>query len=357
MLAWWTSYASPQEAQVWAAAAQARLRADSSPYLRLYVEYFLARSLQQRIRGPLNALLDLRPQAWHFQYTRAHDQLAQREFAGALRSLQQVPLDLPDTQVLADVLVDRISLGDRAAAGLALEHPRIAGDVLLASYVRGRIAYSEGRLAAAMAAWDESARSAAEIRQYQRERTASELASLAAFELRAADAPTRLGATRRLCQAQQRRDCETAMLGLLTVLAAEQGDAGRAAANLAEAWQLNPDGWARPSLLLLALEQELPLPGDLGAVVAELAGQPAFAGVGELLQGWQALLAGQAEAAARHLQQAREQGVEQTYHAEDAALLAARLGQPASGCRIDPPYPNMLRASACRKLGALEKSK
>lgn len=350
MLAWWRSFASADEAARWREAARARLRADSAPYLRLYVDYFLTRSGPGPIRGPLNALLALRPDAWHFQYTRAHNQLANREFAGALRSLQQIPLDLPDASLLADVLADRVSLGDRAAATLPAQQPDIARNAVLEPYVRGRIAYSEGRLADAVAAWDQSAAAAVEIRQYERQLGASEAASLAAFELGTADALPRIAATRRLCQAQARLDCETAMLGFLAVIDARRGEAARASATLAEAWQMNPHVFLRPALLLVAFENELALPGDAAAVAAEIADEPAFAGGAELLRGWQALAAGQREQAGRELDLALERGVAQTYSAEDAALLAARLGRAATPCRVDPPYPNVLRLSACLQL-------
>lgn len=350
MLAWWRSFASPEEAAHWRAAAQARLRADTSPYLRLYVGYFLARSGPGSMRGPLSALVDLRPAAWHFQYTRAHTQIANREFAGALRSLQQMPLTIPDIPVLADVLADRVSLGDRAAAALPAQQPAIARDRVLAPYVRGRIAYSERQLADAIAAFDEAAAAAAEIGHYERQLSSSEYASVAAVELGAADALPRLAATRRLCQAQHRQDCEMAMLGFLAVLDARRGEAGRASATLAEAWQLNPHPWMRSSLLLLAFENALALPGEPAAVAADMTGEPAFAGVGELLQGWQAFARGDRDGAARELDLALERGVAQTYSAENAALLGARLGRPTPPCRVDPPYPNLLRLSACLQL-------
>lgn len=69
-------------------------------------------------------------------------------------------------------------------------------------------------------------------------------------------------------------------------------DAARASATLAEAWQMNPHVFLRPALLLVAFENELAPPGDAVVVAAEIADEPAFAGVAELLRGWQALAAG-----------------------------------------------------------------
>lgn len=350
MLAWWRSHTAPEEAAAWGRAARARLRPDTPPYLRLFVDYFVTRSGDDSYRGQLNAVLELRPAAWRMQYARAHVLLADRDFAGALRSLQQVPTRGPEAGLLADVLADRLSLGDPAAAAMARELPAIAGNPTLRAYLQGREAYSAGRLAEAIAALDESARHARQAGDYLRQIMATELAGIAAFEAASADTLPRLSATRRLCQDRGRLDCVATALGLQAVMEVRRGEAGRASALLAEAWQLAPQLWIRPALLLVALENRLALPGDLQAVAADIADDPAFAGVAELLRGWQAQAQGQPEQARRELDLAVERGVRQTYSAEDALLLAAQLGAPVAPCRTDPPYPNPLRLSACLQL-------
>ncbi|MCQ4165843.1 winged helix-turn-helix domain-containing protein [Tahibacter harae] len=350
MLAWWRSHTAPEEAAAWGRAARARLRPDTPPYLRLFVDYFVTRSGNDSYRGALNAALELRPAAWRMQYARAHVLLADRDFAGALRSLQQVPTRGPEAGLLADVLADRLSLGDPAVAAMARALPAIAGNPTLRTYLQGREAYSAGRLAEAVAALDESARHAQQAGDYLRQIMATELAGIAAFEAASADTLPRLSATRRLCQDRGRFDCVATALGLQAVMEARRGEAGRASALLAEAWQLAPHLWMRPALLLVALENQLALPGDLRAVAADIADDPAFAGVAELLRGWQAQARGQPEQARRELDLAVERGVRQTYSAEDALLLAARLGAPVAPCRTDPPYPNPLRLSACLQL-------
>lgn len=356
MLAWWRSHAAPEEAADWGRAARARLRADTSPYLRLFVDYVVTRSGNDSYRGALNAALELRPAAWRMQYARAHVLLAGRDFAGALRSLQQVPVRGPEPGLLADVLADRISLGDAGAAALARELPAIAGNPTLRTYLQGREAYSAGRLTEALAALDESARHAQQAGDYLRQIMASELAGIAAFELAGADTVSRLSATRRLCQDRGRFDCVATALGLQAVLEARRGEAGRASALLAEAWQVAPQPSVRPALLLVALENRLAPPGDVQAMAADIADDLAFAGVADLLRGWQAWAGGDRDGAVRALDAAQERGVAQTYSAEDAALLGARLGQPATPCRVDPPYPNSLRLSACLQLRELQKS-
>lgn len=350
MLAWWRSHAAPEEAAGWGHAARARLNADTPAFLRLFVDYFVTRSSSESYRGPLNAALELRPSAWRMQYTRAHVLLADRDFAGALRSLRQVPMRVPESGLLADVLADRVSLGDAEAASIARELPAIAGNPMLRSYVRGREAYSAGRLAEAIAALDESAQHAQESGDYQRQVVAGEVAGLAAFELGSADTLPRLSALRRLCQDRGRFDCAAMALGLQAVMEARRGEAARASALLADAWNTTPHPWMRPALVLIALENQLATPGDVQTVAGEISDEPAFAGVAELLRGWQALARGQPGQARRELDLAIERGVRQTYSAEDAILLAARLGSPAAPCRVDPPFPNPLRLSACLQL-------
>lgn len=354
VLAWWDA-AAPAAAQTWAAAARARLRADSPAYLRLLLDYFEARGREGDVRGPINALLDLRPQAWSLQFARAHDQLANREFAGALNSLQQIPLDIPDLRQVADVLADRIALGDAAAQTLALNQRAIAHDDVLGPYLRGRVAYSRGDLAAAIAAFDLSRERAEAQRDYLLARTSSVYAALAALDAGTADATARVELAVRLCHEQNVQGCEFEMLGLRAFLEAQVGNRDSAMTTLAEAWQLNHWDAYKPPLMLLAFENGLAPPAEVGAVVRTIPGDAVFGGVADLLRGWHAFAQGDMAGARAALELARTHGVARTYHAEDAALLGARLGEaPPAPCRVDPPYPNIARLSACIALRTLQ---
>ncbi|MEO7324570.1 MAG: winged helix-turn-helix domain-containing protein [Dokdonella sp.] len=355
MLAWWTEDASKKEAQAWLDAAHARITAESSPYLRLFCDYFTARTKGESVRGPLNALIDLRPQAWYLQYSSAHDQLGNRERAGALRSLQQIPLDQTDGELLAEVVTDRISLGDRDARSLATELPPINQNPVAAAYVRGRAAYSRGDLAQAMEAFDQCRTAAGERRQYTMQRRASEFGALAALESDSDDAAQRIDATIRLCHDQDEQSCETEMLGLQVFAAVRAGHADVARSTLANAWAHNPRDYLKPPLLLMALENGLPVPGDVAATAQAQSGGTVFGGVSDLLLAWDAFVRGDPDGARRQLSLARGHGIAGTYHAEDALLLAARLGEPPGSCRVDPPYPNSLRLSACIALRDFEK--
>lgn len=346
ILGWWASGVSAESAKPWIDAAQQRLNAESPTYLRLLVEYFAARSSGHSPRGALNALLDLRPRAWFLQYSRSHDQLGRRELAGALRSLQQIPLDIPDARQLAEVLADRVALGDTAAVQIALDLRAVATDPVLSAYLEGRIAYSRGDLAASVAAFDRCRGVAEERRAYEYQLRGSAFAALAAVESGAADAAARVHAAALLSAEQLRRTQEVEMLGLGVFVAARAGEKDRAAAMLTDAWK-RADDLLKPPLLLLALENGLPAPSEAAPIAAEVPEVSVFGGVAELLFAWQAQARGDAAEAHRLLAIAREHGVAATYHAEDAALLAARLGEAPAACRVDPPYPNLLRVTAC----------
>lgn len=355
MLAWWTPDASAKDAQTWLDAAHARLTAESSPYLRLFCDYFTARTRGQPIRGPLNALIDLRPQAWYLQYSSAHDQLGNRELAGALRSLQQIPLDQTDGELLAEVVTDRISLGDREAKSLLKDLPAINRNPVADAYFRGRAAYSRGDLTQAMNAFDESRTAAGERRAYSMQRRASEFGALAALEADSDDAAQRIDATIRLCHDQDEQSCETEMLGLQAFAAARAGHADVARSMLSNAWTRNHRDYLQPPLLLMALENGLPPPGDVAVTAQSQSGGSVFGGVSDLLLAWEAFVRGDLDRARQQLSLARQHGIAGTYHAEDALLLAARLGEPPGSCRMDPPYPNSLRLSACIALRDFEK--
>ena len=355
MVAWWSGDRTNGDVEKWLDAAQRRLTSQSSPYMRLFSDYFTARSKGHSTRGPINAMLDLRPHAWVLQYARAHDQLGARELAGALRSLQQIPLDIPDTAQVAEVLADRRSLGDASAQALAAQNKAIQDDPVLSAYERGRMAYSRGDLAESIAAFDQCRNVAEEHREYSRQSEVSLFGALAALEAGRADVAQRVDATVRLAHEQNIQSWEASMLGLQAFLEARSGNADRAGATLAHAWERNPVDWLQPPLLLIAFENGLPAPGDAAAVAQALPSDPVFGGVAELVLGWQAWSHNDLALAKRQLALAREHGVAHTYHAEDAALLGARLGEAPVPCRVDPPYPNELRLSACISLREMKK--
>lgn len=349
MLAYWDEERSKQ----WISDARARLRPDSPPYLRLLVDYFVARSSDGDVRGPINALLDLRPQAWVLQFARAHDQMGNREFAGSLQSLKQISLDGPDADQIADALADRVSLGDTAAVELV--PPAISKDDMLNGYVQGRFAYSRADLQEAVAHFDRSRKAAEVRRDYVHMSDAAMFAAMAAMEAGATDATQRVDGAARLCHEQNLQTREAEMLSLRAYLEARAGQPVAATATLNEAWQRVRWDWSKPPIIFIALENGLTPPADAADVAKLIPGDTVFGGVADLLLAWQDFARGDQAAAKRQLQRAREHGIAQTWHAEDAALLGARLGEPATSCRVDPPFPNHSRLSACVSLHAMQR--
>ena len=111
--------------------------------------------------------------------------------------------------------------------------------------------------------------------------------------------------------------------------------------------------WAKPPIVFIALENGLPSPADPADVARDVPGDTVFGGVSDLLLAWQEFARGNQQAARSQLKRAREHGVTQTWHAEDAALLGAQLGETPAPCRVDPPFPNHARLSACVSLRAM----
>ncbi len=85
-------------------------------------------------------------------------------------------------------------------------------------------------------------------------------------------------------------------------------------------------------------------------LAAHMAREQVVAGVDELLLARAAFAAGDQDRARRGLRRARESGVGKTYFMEEAALLAADLGEPPAPQWVDPPYPNLLRFAAAQEL-------
>ena len=343
------------EAGRWAKAAAARLRPHSSAYLHLLVRYADA-TTGDRDRDWLaaaSALLTLRPSAWSLRLARAHYHLAHREEAAALADLQQISVPSLDDPNLSMVLADRASLGDVAGAKRAFASERRHGEEALAWYVRGRIARSKRRPHEARDAFDREL--AIAIRQNQPDLAAEArlLGGLAACEegdLAAAAPRFDLAAADFLDE--HRPGIATEALGLGAWLSWRRADLAGRDRRLAQAAALHarPDWPNEASLTLLALWTGSHPPREPRALAAGLPKVPELAGVDELLLAREAFAAGNQEEDRRGLRRARESGIGKTYFMEEAALLAADLGEPPAPQWVDPPYPNLLRFAAAQEL-------
>jgi DNA-binding winged helix-turn-helix (wHTH) protein/tetratricopeptide (TPR) repeat protein len=339
----------------WAKAAAARLRPASSPYLHLLVQYAAA-TTGDRDRDWLaasSALLALRPSAWSPRLARAHYHLARREAAAALADLQKISVPSLSDPNLSIVLADRASLGDVAGAERAFASERRPGQEALACYVRGRIAWSKRRVGEARQAFDRELVVA--IRQNQPDLAADArlLGGLAACEEGdLAAAASRFDRAALDARDEHRPGAAIEALGLGAWLAWRRADLAGRDRRLGEAAALHakPEWPNDAALTLLALWTGARPPREPRALAAAMGQAPEVAGVDELLLARQAFTAGDREQARRGLRRAWDSGVGKTYFMEEAALLAADLGEPPTPQWVDPPYPNLLRFAAAEEL-------
>ncbi len=344
------SYGNPPELERWAALAKSRVRDETPAYTRLLVE--LARHLRDngdRARQLQDAMLDLRPNAWRLHHALAHHHLARRAFGKALTAYRNVPLDELGPGVVVYVLGDRASLGDADAVEAELDAGRLRGAPMLETYVRARLAYTRGRYADAIAAADRSVALADAARAYDNATKMAELGALSAYVSGSADTGERFAHLLPRCGELQ-RICRARTLGFLAVVAMRAGERELAARYLADAFGIATHDWEQAALQMAALQFGIASPRTTEDIAGKLGSQSDYAGNAELLRAWQALADGDRDTAARRLERARVEGVMDTYFAEYALLLGARLGERVAPCRVDPPFPNSLRITACAEV-------
>jgi len=360
---WGHPEAYPGEGARWAAAAESRLTARSSPYTRLFVRYAGAAANDQTAaeQASLSALLNLRPGAWRLRLARAHLALARHEREAARADLERIPVHAVDQRGLAFVLADRASLGDTDGVERALRSGLLAGREAFAWYVRARLERSRLRPAASVAACDRSVAAAIRLGQPDLVLPARLLGAASAFEAGdAAGAAARLDAAAVAAREIERPDYASDALGLGAYLAWQSGDPAGRDRRLAEAFRETPpdDTTRRISFTLLALwtgGTSVISPKDL----ADIAPSPGLQSARSLLLARRELAADRPDAAARLLRQSVAEGIDHTAFAEDAALLARQLVPAEKRARVppprvDPPYPNPLRLAAAweiRRLG------
>jgi DNA-binding winged helix-turn-helix (wHTH) protein len=343
----------------WAGDAERRLPAGASAYQRLLVRYAGLSRVSENAESvaTLSALLEIRPEAWALRLARAHYHLARRERAAALADLRQIPVPSLSNRGLALVLADRASLGDADGADRVLRSARLEGEEALAAFVRGRIRRSQRRPAEARLEFQRAIEEATRRNQPDLATESRLLVGITAFE-----SGDLAGASLALdefafepANPHPQDACEA--LALSAYLAQRRGDAASMERRLAEALRRLEalDASAietRIAVDLLALRLAGNRGPDLRPFAGRIASEPELLGVRPLLQAriaFQGPEGGRAEAA-RLLRQSRLEGVDQTYFAEEAALLASDLGAPPAHLWVDPPYPNLLRFAAVWEL-------
>src|SRR4029077_2076777 len=344
----------------WAGEAERRLPAGASAYQRLLVRYASLSRVSENADSvaTLSSLLEIRPEAWALRLARAHYHLARRERAAALVDLRQIPVPSLSNRGLAMVLADRASLGDAGGADRVLRSARLeTGEEALAAFVRGRIRRSQRRPAEARLAFQGALEEATRHNQPDLATESRLLVGITAFE---SGDPT--GASLALDEfafepANPHPEDACEALALSAYLAQRRSDAAGMERRLGEARHRleTMDASAietRIAVDLLALRLEGTRGQDLRPFASSITSEPELLGVRSLLLAriaFQAPEGGRAEAA-RLLRQSRLEGVDQTYFAEEAALLASDLGEPPAHLWVDPPYPNLLRFAAVWEL-------
>lgn len=353
-----------QKAESWAAEAGRRLPPDASAYQTLLVRYASLSTVSETADsvGALSALLELRPDAWNLRLARAHYHLARRERAAALADLQLIPIHSLGHRGQVLVLADRASLGDAGGAERDLRSAGLEGERSLTLLALGRIRRSQRRPAEALQEFQQAVEEATRRNEPDVAAEARLLAGITSFE-----SGDTLAAARWLDEfviepASQypTEACEAAGLG--AYLAQRRGDPQGRDRRLAEARQ-RAEALdermieTRVALALLGLWLEGKPRPDLRALAMRLPSKPELFGARSLLLARLAFAESNRREAARLLRQARLEGIDQTYFADEAALLGADLGEPPAQLWIDPPYPNLLRFAAAWELDRRESHK
>jgi len=288
---------------------------------------------------------------------RAHYHLARREREAALADLRRIPVQPLGNRGLALVLADRASLGDAEGADRDLRSGRLEGEEALAAFVRGRIRRSQHRPVEARQEFQRAIEEATRRNQPDLATESRLLAGITAYES-GDPAGASLWLDRYAAEpSNPHPDDACEALALSAYLAERRGDAVGRDRRLAEARRRLPtlDVGAietRIAVTLLDLRLEGGSEEDLSPFLGRITSQPELLGVRSLLLAriaFQRSENGRGEAA-RLLRQSRLEGVDQTYFAEEAALLASDLGEPPVHLWVDPPYPNLLRFAAVWEL-------
>lgn len=336
----------------------ARLGESTTPYVRLLARY--ARDIYTRADAgepSLAALVAMRPSAWRLQLRLAHIALGQRREAVALKALRQIPGTGVPPDISMTALADRASLGDTQAVADLLDAGAFAQAPTYREHALGRLDWTRNHVDAAIAHLDKAAEIASHDNDFWREINARELAALFAFQAGHADAASRLERTIALIR---RTTIHLSGVDALEALSAElqlasNPDGARERLRGVAARELDPPERIALEIQNARLGVVLPEGSFLSREQRQATATADHPGAAELVLAWTAHARGDHDTARQQLEQARSLGIDDTYFREDAARLAALLLNRTYECRPDPPYPNALRFSTCRREGAVRR--
>jgi DNA-binding winged helix-turn-helix (wHTH) protein len=334
----------------WLAEAKSRVAGLRDPFvdvLYAYVDAEANGSWNDVIRTS-GALLDLRPEAWRLHAARAHMLLARGMREPALRELQAIEVTALNHRKIEMVLADRAALGDIEGAEATLARlPQDAQSASLA-FMKARIEYSKGDLAAARAGFARAVELGLSGNRLDLVSRSQILGGILAMEMNDVDdarARIRDGLARLLDRRQRSEASDVAMLVVQIEAMGAQPELVPAAIaqvrSLIGTAAIDVDRRAMIELFALRL---MGPSGDTG-----LSLDPAIIdfdrrGLVELLAARRAHARGDTDAASASLQAALAIGVMQTDYAEEARLLAKDLAiQVVAPQPLDPPLGPLSR--------------
>ena len=326
----------------WEAETKRRLGNASSSYETLLCRYMLPSQDLTSSMAVASSILELRPKAWRQRLSLAHLHLYRREISGALEQLKQIDISAPDDRRLAVVLSDRASLGDPDGAERDLNRSALVRHPALLAYTRARIAWSRGRFAEAVRDYDNAAETAATrnlLPTANESRLMAGAGRIAAGDLEGAQSALDLAAVKAHQTGFNPEEVEAYAFGAYAAF--RRGDRDTMERHVRAAFAVTPHNSSNfHELRLFAFRVGR---GDLIPKIDPREKLDEDLGVPSLIAARAALARGDAPSATRLLQQARSEGIDSTWFAEQAALLAYDLGAPPRAFRPDPPYPDRLR--------------
>jgi hypothetical protein len=341
----------PKEGARWSEEAKRRLGgATSSTYETLLSRYLVPNIDNAQSMALSSSMLALRPSAWRLRLSLAHRHMDRRELPAMLAELKRIDVAGPDDRRLALVLADRAALGDTTAIA-DLQRSRLVQRPPLLAYTRGRIAWSGGHPDEAVRQYDLAAEGATLSNLPSiaiDSRVLGGVASVGTGNLERAEQAFDMAAVKAHQAGLPQLELESDIFGAYVAYRLGDHDGMerrlRAAAPLADP---GSSTFASFQLLLWRFGLHIPFP--------KLTPEPQ---AGEVHDGLETLLAareawsrGDDATAGRLLRQARSEGADGAWFAEEAALLDYDLGAPPRTFRADPPYPNRLRFIAIWELG------
>jgi tetratricopeptide (TPR) repeat protein len=340
---------NPNDGLRWSAEAHRRIGFSSSPYETLLCRYLAPDTNAVASAALASSMLELRPRAWRLRLSLAHRHLDQREMPAMLAQLMQIDVSAPDDRRLALVLADRASLGDLAGAKRDLQRSRLAERPALLEYARGRMAVSAGHPSEAARHFDTAADRARIENLGSVAIDAGVLAGVSrvdAGDLAAAATSLDVAATKAHRAGSPVSELHADVFG--AYVAARRGDRDGMVRRLRSALTLvDRDSGSYDEVRLFMLREAVALPMPPRGFVDE---DDAADGVPALVRARESWAHGDATMATALLRQARTEGIDSTWFAEEAALLDHDLGARAPIFHADPPYPNPLRFLAVWEL-------